>query len=219
MLHVIWFALLNDLVRMVHTDMHTSLVGLENLPRTLKKAIDDLDSHINRQERKLHVVNRTPMTAGDCYVLSKILLKEEIDINEALSWMMASLHKYNTEENSYSFNDVDIIQYISKVYHMLGDKKNALQWMQNLVDRHPQNLKARIKLAHYEKSMTDQNTRKKMVNRVKDRPKKPNKNTNIKKELETYEALCRGDLVLPINTSSRYIICTIIRAFLMGIAV
>lgn len=59
MLHILWFAVLNDLVKMANTDMYTSLVDLENLPRTLKMVIDDLDNYINLQERKLRVVNRS----------------------------------------------------------------------------------------------------------------------------------------------------------------
>ena len=59
------------------------------------------------------------MSAGDCYELGKTLYNEK-DYKNAQSWMIVALRKYRDEEQEYSFTEVDILEYISFSYYLLG---------------------------------------------------------------------------------------------------
>lgn len=59
------------------------------------------------------------MTASDCYELGRVLYKESDFVN-ARAWMLEALRKYEEEKQSYPFTDVDILEYISFTYYLLG---------------------------------------------------------------------------------------------------
>lgn len=64
------------------------------------------------------------MNAGDCYELGKIFYNNK-DFMNALAWMTVALKKFNEENNVYSFNEIDIIEYISLSHSYLGILKNS----------------------------------------------------------------------------------------------
>lgn len=59
------------------------------------------------------------MTASDCFELGRSLYNDK-DLNNALAWFMETLRKYKLEKEPNSFNEVEILEYISFSYYMLG---------------------------------------------------------------------------------------------------
>lgn len=61
------------------------------------------------------------MSAGDCYELGRALYNEK-DFKNGLAWMTQALRKYKQEtDHVYAFTEVDILEYISFSYFLLGN--------------------------------------------------------------------------------------------------
>lgn len=63
------------------------------------------------------------MSAGDCYELGRALYNDK-DFKNALSWMMETLRKYKKENETYSFTEADILEYIGFSHYLLGKKRS-----------------------------------------------------------------------------------------------
>ncbi|KOB64438.1 Prolyl 4-hydroxylase alpha subunit, partial [Operophtera brumata] len=61
----------------------------------------------------------TPMTTDECFELGKALYNER-DFTNALAWMSEALRKYReTNDESYAFTEVDILEYIGFAHYLL----------------------------------------------------------------------------------------------------
>ncbi|CAG4974243.1 unnamed protein product [Parnassius apollo] len=148
----------------------------------------------------------TPMTAGDCYELGRTLYNEK-DFQNSLRWMMEALRKYEDEKDVYNFTNVDILEYISFSYYLLGDVRKALEWTNKLLEVDPTHPRARGNVPHFQKSIAEQEEklRKKRRGETGDDEddEKPKKLSNLAKERKVYEALCRGEMDIPSEISKK----------------
>ncbi|CAB3223337.1 unnamed protein product [Arctia plantaginis] len=119
------------------------------------------------------------MTAGDCYVLSQSLAIKKKDFKVGRAWMMEAQQKYNKENVSYPFTEVDIHKYLSKVNNVPGNLTTVLS------SARPNISEAELIKTYDEKLEFEKESNKETSTDIR------------KKNSENYEALCRGDLVVP----------------------
>ncbi|CAB3247916.1 unnamed protein product [Arctia plantaginis] len=148
-------------------------------------------------EGKLYDIDySTPMTACDCYEIGRILYRNN-EIFDGLEWMIEAYRKYSIEETHYEFSDIDILENISFGYSKTGDMESTLYWIQKVYDIDPHNSRAKqieqqyqnnMKYSRYSIWQSNLETEKKQLK----------ESNNI-----VYYSLCRGDVELPIEISSR----------------
>lgn len=182
-------------------DLTGAAQALTRLQETYRLDVKELS------EGKLNgVVYSAPMTAGDCYELGRVLYKEADYVN-ARAWMEEALRKYGEENIPYTFSDVDILEYISFSYYLLGDTRSALEWTQKLLEVDPKHARAKGNVPHYQKSITEEEARLRKARRgdtgAESQDEKQPKLSTYAKERKEYESLCRGDMDIPAEISSR----------------
>ncbi|XP_075974422.1 prolyl 4-hydroxylase subunit alpha-1-like isoform X2 [Anticarsia gemmatalis] len=177
-------------------DLTGAAQALTRLQETYHLDVKDL------AEGKLNgVLYSTPMTAGDCYELGRVLYKESDYVN-ARAWMVEALRKYKEENVQYSFSEADILEYISFSYYLLGDTRNALEWTNKLLEVEPKHTRAKGNVPHYQKSIAEEEARLRKETGA-EKQEETKELTGYAKERKTYEALCRGDMDVPVEISSR----------------
>lgn len=184
-------------------DLSGAAQALTRLQETYYLDVKDL------AEGKLNgVAYSTPMSAGDCYELGRALYKES-DFNNACNWMIEALRKYKEENINYPFTDVDILEYISFSYYLLGDIRSALHWTEKLLETDPKHSRAKGNVPHYKRSIAEEEARLKKERRgetgTAKQDEKPVELTGYAKERKNYEALCRGEMDIPTEISSKLI--------------
>ncbi|XP_030020588.1 prolyl 4-hydroxylase subunit alpha-2 isoform X2 [Manduca sexta] len=151
--------------------------------------------------------DRTSMTASDCYELGRALYNEK-DYENSLSWMKEALRKYKNENKRYQFTEADILEYIGFSYYLKGDAKTAIEWTKKLLAIDPKHPRAKGNIPHYQKALADQAADLKKKQRgdtgeeTQDEERKK-KLSAYEKERRTYEALCRGEMVIPQEIAKR----------------
>ncbi|KPJ11198.1 Prolyl 4-hydroxylase subunit alpha-2 [Papilio machaon] len=95
-------------------DLTGAAQALTRLQKTYQLDIGEL-----AQGRLNGIIYSTPLTASDCYELGRILYNIK-DYKNSLRWMEESLLKYKKENEDYNFTEVDILEYISYLYYLLG---------------------------------------------------------------------------------------------------
>lgn len=152
------------------------------------------------------VAYSTPMSAGDCYELGRALYNEKDFVN-AREWMVQALRKLKEENVPYPFNEVDILEYISFSYYLLGDTRSALEWTQKLLAVDPKHVRAKGNVPHYQKSIAEEEQRLRKERRgdtgFEENEEKPVTLTGYAKERKVYESLCRGEVDIPSAISKR----------------
>ncbi|XP_050346723.1 prolyl 4-hydroxylase subunit alpha-1 isoform X3 [Nymphalis io] len=160
----------------------------------------------------------TSMKSDDCYELGRVLYNEK-DYKNALAWMKLALEKYPEDDELYNFTDVDILEYISFCYYLLGDIRNALNWTSKLLKLDPSHERAKGNIPHYQdalfKRQSDHTTKLRGVSpgdtqdtgqptvETKEEDEKPKEPTKYEKERKVYESLCRGEMEIPRAISKR----------------
>ncbi|XP_026732726.1 prolyl 4-hydroxylase subunit alpha-1-like [Trichoplusia ni] len=185
-------------------DLTGAAQALTRLQKTYNLDVKDL------AEGKLNgVAYSTPMSAGDCYELGRALYNERDYIN-ARAWMMEALRKYEEENVPYPFTEVDILEYISFSYYLLGDTRSALEWTNKLLAVDPKHVRAKGNVPHYKKSIEEEEARLRKERRgetgsdePKEKPVEVTETDSYAKERSAYEALCRGEMDIPVAVSKR----------------
>ncbi|XP_050346722.1 prolyl 4-hydroxylase subunit alpha-1 isoform X2 [Nymphalis io] len=153
----------------------------------------------------------TSMKSDDCYELGRVLYNEK-DYKNALAWMKLALEKYPEDDELYNFTDVDILEYISFCYYLLGDIRNALNWTSKLLKLDPSHERAKGNIPHYQdalfKRQSDHTTKLRgdtgqPTVETKEEDEKPKEPTKYEKERKVYESLCRGEMEIPRAISKR----------------
>ncbi|CAH2108424.1 unnamed protein product [Euphydryas editha] len=163
------------------------------------------------------VVYSTSMNSDDCFELGRVLYNEK-DYNNSVSWMLMALEKYPNNDELYSFTDVDIIEYISFTYFLLDDVRSALYWTQKLLALDPDHERARGNIPHYTKALMERENKLSKKRRgdtgepeldatleqekEKEKEEKPEP-SQYEKERKVYEALCRGEMEIPVDVAKR----------------
>ncbi|XP_045534587.1 prolyl 4-hydroxylase subunit alpha-1-like [Papilio machaon] len=177
-------------------DLTGAAQALTRLQKTYKLDIGEL-----AKGRLNGIIYSTPLTASDCYELGRILYNIK-DYKNSLRWMEESLLKYKEENEDYNFTEVDILEYISYLYYLLGDGQTALEWATKLFIIDPKHQRALSNIPYY------------LMNIAEKKEKLQNNNTEpivketfLQKEKKVYEALCRGEMDVP-SQISRKLTCS-----------
>ncbi|XP_013176705.1 PREDICTED: prolyl 4-hydroxylase subunit alpha-1-like [Papilio xuthus] len=140
----------------------------------------------------------TPLTASDCYELGRILYNVK-DYKNSLRWMEESLVKYKEENEDYNFTEVDILEYISYLFYLLDDGQKALEWTTKLFSIDPNHQRALSNIPFYLKSVAEKKARLQNNNTEV----MVEEETFLQKEKKVYEALCRGEMIVPSQISRK----------------
>ncbi|XP_041984197.1 prolyl 4-hydroxylase subunit alpha-1-like isoform X2 [Aricia agestis] len=148
------------------------------------------------------VLYSSTMSAGDCFELGKALYNEK-DYTNCLAWMTIALQKFNEENNSYPFSEVDILEYISFAHYLLGDVRQALEWTKKLIAIEPTHERALGNIPHYQATIAAQEEKRKKRLRgdtgedfleEEEDDQQPKELSSYGKERKMYETLCRGEM-------------------------
>ncbi|XP_050346724.1 prolyl 4-hydroxylase subunit alpha-1 isoform X4 [Nymphalis io] len=194
-------------------DLTGAAQALTRLQETYHLDVNDLAEGILNG-----VIYSTSMKSDDCYELGRVLYNEK-DYKNALAWMKLALEKYPEDDELYNFTDVDILEYISFCYYLLGDIRNALNWTSKLLKLDPSHERAKGNIPHYQdalfKRQSDHTTKLRGVSpgdtqdtgqptvETKEEDEKPKEPTKYEKERKVYESLCRGEMEIPRAISKR----------------
>lgn len=197
-------------ITMNHTDVkYPTLEDLAGAAQALTRLQETYHLDVkDLSEGKLNgVIYSTPMSAGDCYELGRALYNEK-DYKNARAWMHEALRKYKEENTTYSFKESDILEYIGFSYYLLGDTRNALEWTHKLLAVDPAHPRAKGNIPHYQKSIAEEELRLRKERRgetgAEPEQEKPAASTEYgQKERKAYEALCRGEVDVPLEISKK----------------
>ncbi|XP_050346725.1 prolyl 4-hydroxylase subunit alpha-1 isoform X5 [Nymphalis io] len=187
-------------------DLTGAAQALTRLQETYHLDVNDLAEGILNG-----VIYSTSMKSDDCYELGRVLYNEK-DYKNALAWMKLALEKYPEDDELYNFTDVDILEYISFCYYLLGDIRNALNWTSKLLKLDPSHERAKGNIPHYQdalfKRQSDHTTKLRgdtgqPTVETKEEDEKPKEPTKYEKERKVYESLCRGEMEIPRAISKR----------------
>ncbi|XP_013142464.1 PREDICTED: prolyl 4-hydroxylase subunit alpha-2-like [Papilio polytes] len=177
-------------------DLTGAAQALTRLQNTYKLDIGEL-----AQGRLNGIVYSAALTASDCYELGRILYNVK-DYKNSLRWMEESLAKYKQENEDYNFTEVDILEYISYLHYLLDDGQTALEWTTKLFSIDPHHQRALSNIPYYLKNVAEKKERLQNKTEVI-----VEEETFLQKEKKVYEALCRGEMVIP-SEISRKLKCT-----------
>ncbi|CAB3223332.1 unnamed protein product [Arctia plantaginis] len=172
-----------------------------------------------------NIAYTSPMTASDCYELSLALLSKNKYFEAGRAWMVAAHRKYNEENVAYPFTEDEIVKYLNEAYSVSKYMKSAppsTQHMFNIYDEeskksiteddsnrellvNPPGVPEEIrKLSGVVQDLQQFQTYLKSIwNQLHQQRELETTSVKDEKELENYEALCRGDLVVPAKISNR----------------
>ncbi|XP_041988646.1 prolyl 4-hydroxylase subunit alpha-1-like isoform X5 [Aricia agestis] len=177
-------------------DLRGAARALTRLQETYFLKVEDLAEGILNG-----VIYSSKMSASDGYELAKILFNES-DYQNSLDWMITALHKFKEENNSYMFEEIDILQYISLSYHFLGDHREALKWAIRMIELDPHHSDAIINIIKFQKHIEVEEAK---LNADDEADKISDENNNVNATLEEIKAqffsfsnaLCRGEVEVP----------------------
>ncbi|XP_045447269.1 prolyl 4-hydroxylase subunit alpha-1 [Melitaea cinxia] len=208
----------NTTIMKPHPDMqYPSLEDLTGAAQALTRLQETY--HLDVKDLAQGILNgvmySTSMNSDDCFELGRLLYTEK-DYKNALSWMLMALEKYPNDDELYSFTDVDIMEYISFTYFLLDDVKAALYWTRKLLALAPDHERAKGNIPHYTKALAKNESKFTKMRRgdtgepelevtleqEKENGTKPEP-SQYEKERKVYEALCRGEMEIPVEVAKR----------------
>ncbi|CAH0750265.1 unnamed protein product [Diatraea saccharalis] len=199
-------------ITMTHEDVkYPTLEDLTGAAQALTRLQETY--HLNVSELAEGVLNgvtySTPMSAGDCFELGRALYNDE-DYKNGLAWMLVTLQKYREENEVYSFNETNILDYISFSYYLLGDVKNALLWTKKLLELDPNHSRAKNNVPHYQKAIAAEEAKLVKQKRGDVGDDSEHQKVTVTEELsefvkekKVYEHLCRGEMDIPAEIAKK----------------
>ncbi|ELU04127.1 hypothetical protein CAPTEDRAFT_149240 [Capitella teleta] len=159
-------------------------------------------------EGKIPGVKVSPkMSAFDCFEMGRVMYNEG-DQYHTILWMQEALDQLAQEE-SKSVEEESVLDYLSYALYVQGNLRHARNITQRLLDLVPEHTRAQNNLNHYNqliaKEEQEEGVRKKGDDGalkdaiMNDRFLNEEDQYRASPEFQTYEALCRGEDVVPVK--------------------
>ncbi|XP_059177301.1 prolyl 4-hydroxylase subunit alpha-1-like isoform X3 [Physella acuta] len=141
------------------------------------------------------------LSAAECYLLGH-LSYEEKDYYHTSLWMQAALER-ESQENIKTADRAKTLDYLSYAHGVLGDISQALVLTNELLAIDPGHERAANNKKYFEAMLQDETRNKRSVDKNKPGYHIIRDEYRNSEEFLTYEALCRGENVVPIQNADR----------------
>lgn len=166
-----------------------------------------LDTH-KIAEGELPGVKSSPtLSAFDCFELGRIAYNEG-DHYHTILWMQEALNQLGKEEEK-SIEETTVLDYLSYALYVQGNVRHAKNITERWLTLEPNHQRAQSNLIHYQQIIDEEDTSHKKGDEGTPESIRNSRFQNeqdeyrASQEFSTYEALCRGEDIIPIKNPHR----------------